>query len=1796
MATLKIKLKGHDHSSFHTADDSGFDLYQFDQAYTVESPTRGDVPEQVLEIDDSKIVEFQFEDETVWMGDNESISTLFPKEVKRSADGDELFLPDELESDELERGVFSKVAIKLVKIFVKKAIIKPKMIVLAHNLENKQLAFSGEDFKKIEYGLLTACSPELELSKLTFNDAGEAQLDVSNRYLLFLHGTGSSSLGSFGELKESEEWRKFVDEYGAYNLIAFQHRTLTTSPLQNILHLVRQLPSGIKLDLLSHSRGGLLADLLARFSTDAKGFDSVEKSLLDRNSRDTDLSVINEIESALEAKNITIRSMVRVACPANGTTLASNRLNIFLNVTFNLAGLAVGQIGNPIFVAFKEFIMEAVASKDDVDVLPGLEAMAPNSPFIKALNYQASEIEVDFPLYVVGGSSELSMSFKTLVVILGKLFFMRKNDLVVDTESMTWGARRKPGKVFVSIEKSGAINHFKYFSNPDTVKAILAALSVEDGNVVEDFELKLVSSERGFAGLDYGAYKRDEVSGQRPIALIIPGIMGSNLGDPKRAGKKDELLWINYWRFLTGDLVGMALGPKNETSLAPHSLIKTSYGDLGEKLEATYDVVTFEFDWRIPLKESAARFDGKVLELLSYKQPIKIVAHSMGGVLVRDFIVYHPDTWQKLNKSIGFKAVFLGSPLGGSYRIPYVLFGKDSMIKLLGKIDIKHSIKELLSVFCNFHGILNLLPMSNNTSLHDFSDRRLWEKMREASGDVSWPIPSAEALKVFAEHQKKVLETVDSIDYSNITYVAGQSGKKNFTISNLDIDNGELKFYATNAGDESVTWMSGIPKGIHDKNQVYYANVTHGGLSNERNIFAAIEELLVFGSTKRLQNSLPKTRGEEKDFAPVESEVFDISEENVLNTILGIEEQEAKWQEEKPILVTVSHGDLKYAKFPVLAGHFKFDAILTTELAIDRQLGGELARLHGLGLYPGDIGTNQIVLNEDFSKTTFRGGVIVGLGVPGELSGFALMNSIEKSVARYLTIKKEYSNYSKDGSSADTVGISVIAIANAFGGLTTESSIRAIILGIQQANKNIHAAYKGKIKGIEEVEIIEIFNDKALAILKTIQRLECDDSREFNVVFKENGLNYKLGRLWRIPYDNANDWWTRVSVGHEMKLSATDEFQEMIRMSIASNGASEKVEHMPANDKTLAVLLKRMTLQNQYSPEIAKTMFELLIPYQFKEEVKRLSNVSWILDPASAEYPWEMIQEDVDAVPLCVHTGMIRQLATMQYRQKLARVTDKTALVVGDPLLEKYMPQLPGAKREAEMVATILRKNEYQIQSLISSTAADIILKLFSRNHKIIHLAGHGVFNYGPNRSTGMVIGNDTFLTPAQIAGMSSSAELVFVNCCYLGAIDREAEERSQYRNKFAANIGTQLINNGARAVIVAGWAVDDAAALEFSRQFYENMFEGLGFGESVKRARKEIYKNFGKRTNTWGAFQCYGDPFYKLTEVGVWRGNEDEQLVCEEVEIELQNTFESMSANNHNQEKILARIDEINKIMQSRNMLNDRIQELSASIYAGLQEYEKSCACYENLMKSKKSEFTVRSFERYCNTLAKLSLQQFASGKIELKQALQMIDKAIGDIEGLAKHFGESAERLSLLGSSYKRKMHLLRDSSPKDFSEALSLSIQAYKEASKLTGYKDAYPLTNWLTMAQIQVLQEGKKGVKHLDLEARKAIQKIFDENQANSKVADDFWKMAHQSSILLTQLLMETTASKDEESKIKAITSSYLKLWELAGNRGQKVGELEHFEIIGAALGKLPNARAKALSPILMQIQKQLKEAL
>ena len=67
--------------------------------------------------------------------------------------------------------------------------------------------------------------------------------------------------------------------------------------------------------------------------------------------------------------------------------------------------------------------------------------MVPDSPFIKMLNNPANIIES--PLTVISGNCTIHPELKALLVILTKLYFRRKNDMVVDTWSMYFGTPRK---------------------------------------------------------------------------------------------------------------------------------------------------------------------------------------------------------------------------------------------------------------------------------------------------------------------------------------------------------------------------------------------------------------------------------------------------------------------------------------------------------------------------------------------------------------------------------------------------------------------------------------------------------------------------------------------------------------------------------------------------------------------------------------------------------------------------------------------------------------------------------------------------------------------------------------------------------------------------------------------------------------------------------------------------------------------------------------------------------------------------------------------------------------------------------------------------------------------------------------------------------------------------------------------------------------------------------------------------------------------------------------------------------
>ena len=318
---------------------------------------------------------------------------------------------------------------------------------------------------------------------------------------------------------------------------------------------------------------------------------------------------------------------------------------------------------------------------------------------------------------------------------------------------------------------------------------------------------------------------------------------------------------------------------------------------------------------------------------------------------------------------------------------------------------------------------------------------------------------------------------------------------------------------------------------------------------------------------------------------------------------------------------------------------------------------------------------------------------------------------------------------------------------------------------------------------------------------------------------------------------------------------------------------------------------------------------------------------------------------------------------------------------------------------------------------------------------------------------------------------MSSVPELVFVNCCHLGKTDGAAEAFYRNRFKLAANIGTQLIENGVKVVIAAGWAVDDAAALEFTEVFYDYMFEGYEFGKAVQEARQVIYEKY-KYTNTWGAYQCYGDQFYTLRSIAK-KPKPTEYVIAREAEIDLNNLLNKLEVSGYSKESLLRELENISAAVEKSNIRNGEITESEALAYAGLCMYEEAMSKYESLLKMENASFSFSAMEKYCNVRPKYYVSIFKKDKKDQKKFLEYISKVIGDLN-LLIGYSPTAERLNMLGSAFKSKAMI---------SSGIKSKIEAYQQAAcfyhqAYSKQKKAYSLVNWLEVENILVLLDSRK----------------------------------------------------------------------------------------------------------------------
>ena len=1755
--------------------------------------------------DNDKLLEFVLEDGTTWMCDASTLHEVYPEldpafkpDGKRDADTEAFVLPTTVDAPATERGVVGKIVVKILRVFVKKAFEKAidlGITKIAIKLEDKHLQH-GITEKSELWGEMIDKKGVIKIDAALFSIDKDFKFHSFNEntasnkpYFLFIHGTNSDTLGAFCDLKPAPVWDTLHEIY-AKNVLAFQHRTLTQSPLENAVQLAGLLPDGSELHVLTHSRGGIIGDILNKYSDNGTGFTDNHIALLEKEGKRTDdIRAIRALNSIFKKKKLKITKFIRVACPAAGTKLASKRLDHILNVFVNLLGGVFGDI-------LKELLSAAIDSKDNVDVLPGLEAMNPESPFIKILNDPSDDNEITGkPLAVISGNGRVNFSGKGLLVILGKLFYWQRNDLVVNTDSMYLGAKRSE-KIQYFFDHDVGVNHVKYFENNKTREAIDLALKTEVGNTIPGFkeveQYEVPAGDRAL--IEHGALKPGEhpISGNRPIVILLPGIMGSNLT------QNNKEIWLHYRRILKGGLTNLKY--PNVSDIVADSVVKTSYYKLYKWLLGRYDVLVYPFDWRLPLEESAKELNTKIESLLKLDQPIKIIGHSMGGVLVRDFIINHKDTWQRLNASKNFRLVFLGCPLSGSHRILTVLFGQDSIIKTLSKLDLFNTKKGLLKIFSKFPGILDLLPIVNpkDDPKNDFGRLKVWQSMRTAFGEPDWPLPTEEDLDRFKAYRAKILEERDHIDYSNMVYIAG---KDKMTPYGYHLDTippkKELYFLYTSEGDQSVTWELGIPKGM-DPSSVYYTRISHGALANDSSIFGGIEEILSKGRTNLLRNSKPSLRTEEKIFRTEPDIDFDLSEEGLIKTVLGLGRETEAISSQIPISVSISNGDLRYAAYPVLAGHFLNDGVLYAEKAIDDYLNGSLRSKHLLGLYPGEIGSNALF--DNVGDNDFAGAIIVGLGEPDQLTSFQLAKSVELGVLNYL-LSLRGKKIPKKG-----IGVSSLVMASDYGGLSIESSMEGVISGVDNANAKIKMLSTEDYSTVQHIEFVELYANRALNCMYVLNQLANRENAALNIILGSKKIKKLLGIRKRIPLDMSEDWWNRITVRQRKVNKDTEELEGMVFGASTSDSREEESE-IYSSTPLINQFISEISTDNQWSSCTAKTLFELLIPNALKEKLKRKGNISWILDTKTASYPWELLQDSTsNAKPLCVSSGMIRQLATGQYRHTIKRVADNKALIIADPNLDGYIGQLPGARDEGELVKGLLDGAGYPVNPRIGTNASTIVRELFCNDYAVIHLAGHGVFKPKSPKESGMVIGKKLFLTVFEIQQMPVVPELVFVNCCHLGYTTDIEEQFYQNRYKLAANIGTQLIQIGVKAVIAAGWAVNDSAALEFAKVFYERMLDGYAFGESVKMARGLVYEKY-PQTNTWGAYQCYGDPFFRLKNMarGPWMPR---YIVPEEAEIHLENLLNQLQMGMTTSKDALDELGTIKKaIAEHDDFLTASILEREAKIYQELAMYKEAVERFEELLCIEKAHFSFSCMETHCNTRIKWYVKEVfenANSAITQKEAREHIKDVIAELQILLSA-GKTAERLNLLGSAYKRLSMV--SETPKTRLEAYKASMDHYKEAYEhpVNGNK-IYSLTNAAelaflmhcsrgenTPALIKIKEEDHEQTYDLQgMEANsakkgvKSVKELLEKHSGDLKKGEaadiiDYWDLVTSLNIDLCLLLIEEDEIADK--KWNAIVDQFNEIWKKAGSEAKKVAELEHLQFLIHSLNRVAG-NSNSFSPI------------
>jgi hypothetical protein len=332
-----------------------------------------------------------------------------------------------------------------------------------------------------------APSPFLDPTRWrTVQDLARIKLpdNATPRVLLLVHGTFSSTLGSYGALGITDWGRAFLEDAGRnYDLIlGFDHPTLSDDPLQNAVELERLLATAPwknppVFDAVGFSRGGLvLRSLIEMVGPNAATPPRFEKAIL--------VGATNGGTQLAEPDNW--KSLIDLY--TNLIMGASRLLGMVAPSPAPVAAVMTGLVEG--IGSFAKYLAIEAVSRGGI---PGLAAMEPDGEFVTKLNQtqpgQPTPEEIAY--FAITSDFQSTLSGQTANRLPARLLqavadrmvdrlMGSSNDLVVDTASMTAIDLATPGFVREVCEfgSNPRVYHTVYFVQPEVCDALRTWLGI----------------------------------------------------------------------------------------------------------------------------------------------------------------------------------------------------------------------------------------------------------------------------------------------------------------------------------------------------------------------------------------------------------------------------------------------------------------------------------------------------------------------------------------------------------------------------------------------------------------------------------------------------------------------------------------------------------------------------------------------------------------------------------------------------------------------------------------------------------------------------------------------------------------------------------------------------------------------------------------------------------------------------------------------------------------------------------------------------------------------------------------------------------------------------------------------------------------------------------------------------------------------------------------------------------------------------------------------------------------------